>query len=131
MIRRMLLALILFLAFPAYAVEPSEMLKDKTLEQRARDVSRNLRCLVCRGEDIDSSHAELAADLRRLVRERIVEGDTDDQIYAYLRARYGDYVLMRPPMEGKTTVLWLAPVVVFCAGFAVVLLRRAREGMEK
>ena len=120
--------LLLFLSTPALAVEPNEILKDPALEMRARDISRNLRCMVCQGQDIDSSGADLAADLRRLVRERLAAGDTDARVYEVIRARYGDYVLMNPPVEGKTALLWAAPLLVFCAGAGALCAAVRRKG---
>ena len=121
---------VLFLLFflPALAVQPDEMLQDAALESRARAVSAQLRCLVCQGQDIDSSGAEIAQDLRRLVRARIAAGDTDAEVLSYVQARYGDYVLMSPPVKPATLALWLAPPLVFLAGLGIVLLilRRGR-----
>lgn len=121
--------LILFLVSPALAVLPDEILKDPALESRARNISQNLRCLVCQGEDIDESNAELAGDLRRLVRERLVAGDTDEQVIEYLRQRYGDYVLLKPPVTVDTAMLWLLPLVVMTGGIVavVVAVRRKRR----
>lgn len=116
-----------FLAAPARAVLPDEILKDPALESRARDISRNLRCLVCQGEDIDESNAELAGDLRRLVRERLVAGDTDAQVVEYLRQRYGDYVLLKPPVTGETALLWFLPASVLAGGFVAVVLAVRRK----
>jgi cytochrome c-type biogenesis protein CcmH len=124
------LSLLLMLNISALAAEPDEALKDPALEARARGITKELRCLVCQGEDIDESQAPLAADLRRLVRERIEKGDTDDQVIAYMRERYGDYVLMKPPLEPSTLLLWGAPALVFLAGLgiAVVFVRRQGRG---
>ena len=96
--RRLLLVLSLLLAAPALAVEPSEMLDDPVLEQRARALSAEIRCVVCQNESIDSSNAEIAHELRVLVRERLVAGDSDQEVLDYLVARYGDFVLLRPPV---------------------------------
>jgi len=125
------LFLLLFFALPVLAVEPDEMLKDPALEARARAITHNLRCLVCQGEAVDESQAPLAADLRKLVRERLLAGDSEDAIEAYLRARYGDYVMMTPPLSTATGLLWAAPLVVLLlgAGVAFFFIRRAgREG---
>lgn len=121
------LLLSLLLAAPCLALQPGEALEDPVLEARAREISRNVRCLVCRGEDIDESNAELAGDLRKLVRERLVAGDTDDQVFEYLRGRYGDYVLMTPPVNKQTALLWLLPVGVFAGGVLVVTLHVRRR----
>src|SRR4051812_36803856 len=94
----------LFTAAPAHAVRPDEMLADPALEARARDIGRELRCLVCRNQSIDDSDADLAHDLRVVVRERLKEGDSDDQVVAYVRSRYGDFVLLRPPFKIGTVL---------------------------
>ncbi len=96
--KALLLALAILLAAPAWAVEPDEMLDDPVLEARARALSQDIRCLVCQNEPIDSSGADLARDLRILIRERMVAGDSDDDVKAFLVARFGDYVLLDPPM---------------------------------
>ncbi|MBV9586632.1 MAG: cytochrome c-type biogenesis protein CcmH [Alphaproteobacteria bacterium] len=121
----------LFLAVgttPAHAVRPDEMLADPVLETRAREVSRELRCLVCRNQSIDDSDADLAHDLRVLVRERLKAGDSNDQAIAFVRARYGDFVLLRPPFEIGTALLWGGPLLVLLlGGVAVARLYRRRE----
>lgn len=122
------IALGVVLAAPAHAVEPDEILADPVLEDRARDISKGLRCVVCQNQDIDSSNAGVARDLRLLVRERLVAGDTDEAVMAYVRARYGDYVLMSPPLTPASYALWFAPV--FLAGlslFAFVVVTRRRR----
>jgi cytochrome c-type biogenesis protein CcmH len=96
----------------AMAVEPDEMLSDPVLEARARTISKELRCVVCQNQDIDSSNAGVARDLRLLVRERLEAGDTNEEVIAFVQARYGDYVLLRPPFKPTTYVLWLAPPVL-------------------
>lgn len=115
------LAFAFFLPAAALAVQPDEILPDPVLEQRARVISQQLRCLVCQGEDIDESAAGLARDLRLLVRERLVKGDTDAQVIEFVRGRYGDYVLMKPPLAPRTWLLWLTPAAVLLAGFTAVL----------
>jgi cytochrome c-type biogenesis protein CcmH len=123
-----LLALIL-LAPAAGAVEPSERLADPALEARARTLSEQLRCLVCQNETIDESGAPLAHDLRVLLRERIAAGDSDAQAVKYLTDRYGDFVLLKPPVVPATYVLWFGPIAVLllAGGGALVYLRRRRE----
>lgn len=119
---------LLMAAAPAQAVEPSEMLADPALEARARELSKGLRCLVCRNENIDDSNAELARDLRILVRERLVAGDSDDEVITYLVERYGEYVLLKPTAQGGNLVLWIAgPVMLLIAllGAGAYLRRRA------
>jgi cytochrome c-type biogenesis protein CcmH len=120
------LILWLALALPAFAVQPDEMLADPVLEARARALSQNLRCVQCQSENIDDSNASIARDLRLLVRERLVAGDTDAQITAYLIERYGEFVLMTPPAQGANWVLWLAgpAMLLIGAGIAFVTLRR-------
>jgi|GEM_PF-240583 len=118
--------LLSLLALPVLAVEPQEVLSDPALESRARAISTEVRCLVCQNQTIDDSNAPLAADLRRLVRERVAAGDSDREVLTFLTDRYGDYVLLRPPVQGNTYVLWLAPVLVLAGGALVVL--RSRRG---
>lgn len=107
---------------PALAVQPDEVLADPVLEERARDISAGLRCVVCRNESIDQSNAEIARDLRLMVRERLVAGDSDEDVVAYVVARYGEYVLMRPTMTGGNILLWVAPLVLMLAGGALSLV---------
>ncbi len=111
------------------AVQPDEMLADPALEARAREVSRELRCVVCQNESIDESNAELAHDLRVLVRERIKAGDSNRQVIDYVVSRYGDFVLLRPPLKPETWVLWFGPAALLAIGIVVLVLyirRRAR-----
>src|SRR3954451_12677102 len=105
---RFVLALLAALVFSAsaFAVQPDEVLKDPALEKRAREISSGLRCLVCQNQSIDDSDAQLAKDLRLLVRERLVAGDTDGQVRDFLVQRYGEFVLLRPTFRGRTLVLW-------------------------
>ena len=118
----------LILLTPAYAVEPGEVLADPALEARARDLSADLRCLVCQNQSIDDSHAPLAKDLRLLVRERLQAGDSDDQVRTYLVQRYGDFVLLKPPLRIGTLLLWGAPLMVLLAGgFGLLLASRRRN----
>ena len=104
----------------AFAVEPSEMLKDPALEARAREVSQALRCVQCQNETIDESNAEIAGDMRRLVRERITAGDSNEQIIAYMTSRYGDYVRLQPRFMPATYLLWAGPAMVLLMGAWVV-----------
>lgn len=114
------------LASRAAAVEPGEVLPDPALEARARTISAELRCLVCQNQSIDDSHADLARDLRLLVRERLAAGDSDDGVERYLVARYGDFVLLKPPFERDTVLLWSLPFLVLATGAAgLALARRA------
>ncbi|WP_050605725.1 cytochrome c-type biogenesis protein [Ruegeria sp. 6PALISEP08] len=115
---------------PAFAVEPDEILADPVLEERARAISKQVRCVVCQNQDIDSSNAGVARDLRLLVRERLVAGDSDQQVMDFLVARYGDYVLFNPPWKPSTYILWVAPIVILGLGgiaTAAVLTQNARR----
>jgi cytochrome c-type biogenesis protein CcmH len=116
---------------PALAVTPDEILTDAKLESRARAISKELRCLVCQNESIDDSNADLAHDLRVLVRQRLVAGDSDEQAKQYIVARYGKYVLLKPPFDAETYLLWFGPLILFlsAAGTAALYLRhRATVG---
>jgi cytochrome c-type biogenesis protein CcmH len=129
MIRAVLVALLLAVATPSLAVEPDEMLADPVLEQRAREISRELRCLVCQNQSIDDSDADLARDLRLLVRERLLAGDSDAQVIDYIAARYGDFVLLDPPVKPATWALWFGPaLLLLAAGLATLRYLRRREG---
>jgi cytochrome c-type biogenesis protein CcmH len=121
-------ALLFVLVPAAFAVEPSERLADPALEARARALSTQLRCLVCQNEDIDESGAPLAHDLRVLLRERIAAGDNDAQAVKYITDRYGDFVLLNPPVEPATYVLWFGPIAVLllAGGSALIYLRRRK-----
>ena len=124
--RMFLIAFALMLTATAGAVEPDEMLDDPVLEARARELSQEIRCLVCQNEPIDSSGADLARDLRILIRERMVAGDSDDDVKAFLVARYGDYVLFDPPLKPSTYALWFGPALVLLLGAFGVFLFFAR-----
>ena len=119
----LLFAALLAFSAPAMAVQPNEVLKDQALEQRARQISSGLRCLVCQNQSIDDSDAPLAKDLRVLVRERLTAGDSDGAVIDFVVARYGDFVLLRPPMNARTLALWAAPFLIVLFG-AVFLWRR-------
>jgi cytochrome c-type biogenesis protein CcmH len=121
-------ALFLSLSAPAFAVQPDEVLKDPAMEARAREISKELRCLVCQNQSIDDSNAPLARDLRVLVRERLVAGDDDTSVLGYITARYGDYVLLRPPFKASTYVLWIGPVIILLLGaLGAALFLRGRN----
>jgi cytochrome c-type biogenesis protein CcmH len=117
-------------AHPAFAVQPDEVLSDANLEARARALSRELRCMVCQNQSIDDSDAPLAKDLRILVRERLTKGDSDEQVIDFLVSRYGEFVLLKPPFEWHTAILWLTPLLALLAGAIAVLaaIRRRRLG---
>jgi cytochrome c-type biogenesis protein CcmH len=117
-------ALVALTAVLAHAVEPQEVMADPKLEARARVLSQELRCLVCQNQSIDDSNAELARDLRVLVRERLAAGDTDRQVLAFIEARYGEFVLLRPPFNARTLLLWLTPLLLLAAAAYVILRRR-------
>jgi cytochrome c-type biogenesis protein CcmH len=123
-------AVALLVSATAFAVEPGEALKDPALESRARDISSGLRCLVCQNQSIDDSQAALAKDLRLLVRERLTAGDSDEQVKTYLVARYGDFILLKPPVKLETAVLWTAPFGLLALGaIALFVSARRRSGM--
>ncbi len=114
---------------PALAVLPDEVLDNPLLEKRAREISKGLRCLVCQNQSIDDSDAGLARDLRVLVRERLVAGDSDDEVVQFVVKRYGDFVLLKPPFKGATLVLWIGPAVIVALGLVwlIVFFRRRRS----
>lgn len=126
------LAILLLLASPGFAVEPDEILSDPVLEERAREISANVRCVVCQNEPIDSSNAGIARDLRILIRERLVAGDSDEQVYQFLVDRYGSYVLFNPPVSSATLILWAGPfvILVVAALGSVLALRRRPKTIE-
>jgi len=127
--RRGLFALLLLAAGPALAIDAGEQLADPALEGRARALGRELRCVVCQNETIDDSPAELAADVRKLIRERLVKGDSDAAIRDRLQQRYGDFILMRPPLRWRTALLWAAPALGLLIG-ALLLAARRRPATE-
>ena len=126
-----MLAVALPVAGPALAVQPDEILADPALEKRARDLSKGLRCLVCRNENIDDSDAQLAKDLRVLLRERLVAGDTDEEAVAFLVDRYGEYVLLNPPATGVNILLWVAGPAMLLAGVGIAFATFRRRGQAR
>lgn len=128
-LRAALLAILLLVSPVALAVSPDEILPDAALEQRARDISAGLRCLVCQNQSIDDSDADLARDLRVLVRERLVAGDTDQQVEQYVVDRYGEYVLLNPRLGLHTILLWAAAPILLIAGLATLLVARRRAAV--
>jgi cytochrome c-type biogenesis protein CcmH len=132
--RRLLLALLLLLSAPAVVVAApvADSFSNPALEARARNLQRELRCLVCQGQTIDESGAPLAADLRHLVRQQIAQGRSDSEIKDYLKARYGDFILMQPPLEPATWLLWVAPFLVLAGagGVAWLAISRARKAQD-
>jgi cytochrome c-type biogenesis protein CcmH len=132
-VKRLVLAVfgVLLIAGGARAVLPNEQLADPKLEARARAISQELRCVVCQNQTIDDSDAELAHDLRVLLRERLLKGDTDEQAKAFIVKRYGSYVLLKPPFRRETVLLWLGPLLVLVAGgagAALYIVRRKPQG---
>ncbi|MCQ1850040.1 cytochrome c-type biogenesis protein [Neorhizobium galegae] len=114
--------LALLAPLPAFAVNPDEVLSNPVLEQRARNLSAQLRCMVCQNQSIDDSNAELARDLRVLVRERLTNGDTDGQVIDYVVSRYGEFVLLKPRLSAKTIILWAMPVLLLLVGAIAILV---------
>jgi len=111
----------------SYAVDPEEFLKDPKNELRAREISKNVRCVVCQNQSIDDSSAPLAKDLRKIIRSKIIEGQNDKEIYKFLTDRYGDFILLNPPLKRGTIVLWLLPFVLFLIGVLVVYWHNKRS----
>ncbi|UXN70090.1 cytochrome c-type biogenesis protein CcmH [Devosia neptuniae] len=126
-LRALLIGLAMSLALPALAVGPGEILPDPVLEQRARDISAGLRCLVCQNQSIDDSDADLARDLRVLVRERLVAGDSDEQVRQYLVDRYGEYVLLNPRLNEHTILLWVAAPLLLLVGLGTLVIAARRR----
>jgi cytochrome c-type biogenesis protein CcmH len=131
MTRWLLVLTLAFMAASSWAVQPDEMLADPALEARARAISRDLRCLVCQNQSIDDSDADLARDLRLLLRQRLLAGDSDQQARQFLVDRYGDYVLLKPPFKSTTLALWLGPPALLGVGLAIAFVtarkRRPKE----
>jgi cytochrome c-type biogenesis protein CcmH len=127
--RRVIVTFLFTLAMSAasLAVQPDEVLKDPVLESRARDLSRELRCMVCQNQSIDDSEAPLARDLRLLVRERLTEGDSDRQVIDFLVARYGEFVLLKPRLEWQTLLLWGLPPAVLMVGIVALFVQIRRR----
>jgi cytochrome c-type biogenesis protein CcmH len=122
-----LIVLLAAIAGPALAVTPGEIMKDPALEARARHLSQELRCMVCQNQSIDDSDAPLAHDLRVLVRERLAKGDSDQQVLDFLVARYGDFVLLKPPLQFDTLLLWGLPPAALLAGLAALIFMARRR----
>ena len=129
---RLLLAFFLFLGSfgPSLAVNPDEVLADPALETRARAISAELRCMVCQNQSIDDSNAELAKDLRVLVRERLSNGDSDEAVIDYVVSRYGEFVLLKPRLETKTMILWGMPVLLLLVGALTLLVAALKRGRQ-
>jgi cytochrome c-type biogenesis protein CcmH len=125
--RALFILLFVLMPLPAFAVRPDEILSDPVLEARARNLSAELRCMVCQNESIDESDAPLAHDLRVLVREHLQAGESDAAIRNYLVARYGDFILLKPPFKAETFLLWTAPLLVLLAGTVGIALAARRR----
>tara|TARA_B100001179_G_C18409832_1_gene325459 strand:+ start:174 stop:593 length:420 start_codon:yes stop_codon:yes gene_type:complete len=120
----------LVLSTKSYSVEPNEFLQNPKKELRARDISKNVRCLVCQNQSIDDSSALLAKDLRILIREKIESGYTDNEIYKYLADRYGDFILLKPPFRTNTFILWVFPFVLFIIGIFVIFFQNKKSNKK-
>ena len=128
--RLVVVLLMMVLALPAFALQPDEILPDPAMEARARDISADLRCLVCQNQSIDDSDAPLARDLRILVRERLLAGDTNQEAVSYIVDRYGDYVLLKPPFNAETLLLWVTPLGALAIGAVIVVVFMHRRSGE-
>ena len=116
----LVIALLILFPFNTNAVDPSEILRNTTLEKRARHISKDLRCLVCQNQSIDDSSAPLAKDLRILIRKKIKEGNNNKEVYKFLTDRYGDFILLKPPIKLNTLALWILPFFFFAVGVFII-----------
>ena len=114
----------------SYSVEPEEFLQNPKQEMRARDISKNIRCLVCQNQSIDNSSAPLAKDLRALIRIKVQKNDTDEEIYKFLTDRYGDFILLKPQFKASTFILWVLPFVLFMVGIFVIFLHNKKSNKD-
>ena len=121
------ICLVHFFSNNSQAVEPDEILKNQKQELRARDISKNIRCMVCQNQSIDESNAPLAKDLRILIREKIKEGKNNDEIYEFLTDRYGDFILLKPPLKSSTLALWLLPFIFLIIGFFIIFFHNKKS----
>ena len=119
--------LIQFNLHDCYAVEPNEILKNAKQEERARNISKNIRCMVCQNQSIDESSASLAKDLRILIREQIKDKKKDDEIYKFLTDRYGNYILLKPPFKSNTLALWLLPLIFCTIGLFIIIINNKKS----
>ena len=119
--------LIQFFLNSSYTVEPDEVLENQKQELRARDISKNIRCMVCQNQSIDESNAPLAKDLRIIIRDKIKEGNNDKEIYKFLTDRYGDFILLKPPLKLSTLALWFLPFIFFIIGFFIVFVNNKKS----
>ena len=114
------ICLMQFFSYNSYSVEPDEILQDQEQEFRAREIAKNIRCMVCQNQSIDESNASLAKDLRIVIRNKIMKGDKDEEIYKFLTDRYGDFILLKPPLKLSTLALWFLPFIFFIFGIFIV-----------
>ena len=121
------ICLIQFFSNNSYAVEPNEILENQKQEFRARNISKNIRCMICQNQSIDESNAPLAKDLRILIRNKIKEGKKDKEIYNFLTDRYGDFILLKPPLKSSTLALWLLPFIFLIIGFFIVFYHNKKS----
>ena len=119
--------LIQFFLNNSYTVEPDEILENQKQELRARDISKNIRCMICQNQSIDESNAPLAKDLRIIIRDKIKEGNNDKEIYKFLTDRYGDFILLKPPLKLSTLALWFLPFIFFIIGFFIVFVNNKKS----
>ena len=119
--------LIQFFLNSSYTVEPDEILENQKQELRARDISKNIRCMICQNQSIDESNAPLAKDLRIIIRDKIKEGNNDKEIYKFLTDRYGDFILLKPPLKLSTLALWFLPFIFFIIGFFIVFVNNKKS----
>ena len=112
---------------PSFSVEPNEIISNPIYENRARDLSKGIRCLVCQNQSIDDSDSDLAKDLRRIIRKKIIQGDTDNQITQYLVDKYGNFILMKPPLYQDTYILWISPLLLMLVGITIMYFKLKRK----
>ena len=112
---------------PSFTVEPNEIISNTIYENRARDLSKGIRCLVCQNQSIDDSDSDLAKDLRRIIRKKIIQGDTDDEITQYLVDKYGNFILMKPPLYQDTYILWISPLLLMLVGITIMYFTLKRK----
>jgi len=123
----MTLFLIQFYQSNVLAVEPEEVLKNQKQELRARNISKNIRCMICQNQSIDESNAPLAKDLRVLIRKKVKEGERNDEIYKFLTDRYGDFILLKPPLKSSTLPLWFLPFIFFVIGILIIFFHNKKS----
>ena len=112
---------------PSFTVEPDEIISNPIYENRARDLSKGIRCLVCQNQSIDDSDSDLAKDLRRIIRKKIIQGDTDNEITQYLVDKYGNFILMKPPLYQDTYILWISPLLLMIVGITIMYFTLKRK----